>query len=222
MQDLAVFAEPARAAGRREHDEIVVLDEFAAGPLDLFLQEADGVAHHALERVADLGRDVLAGDLVAARRIRRQDPAVDAEVPQARGADVAGVAHVGDQPDALLVRVAGVDPELVEVQADGPALADDALVGLRPRDERRVVRLGVRHQDQQRLAHRLLDQLFLVDLQTVRPAGEVDHADREQVRMLGDEDVGLQDPDALVPELVLTNSSSGMSWNRCSRNCCGM
>ena len=97
----------------------------------------------------------------------------------------------------------GVDLELVDVQADRPALADDALVGLGPRHERRVVRLAVRHQDQQRLVHRQVDLLFLVDLQAVGPAGEVDHADREQVRMIRDEDVGLQDLDALVPELVL-------------------
>ena len=201
-QHLGVLAEPARPARRRQHHQVLLLYRALAAALNPLLEEPDRISHHTLEWMADLRIDVLTSHFVATRGIGGQDLTVDTEVPQAGRRHVAGVTHVRQQPRSSVVGVRRIGLETFHIQSHRAALADHPFVGFGARHKRGIVRLGVRQQDQQRFVHHLLDPLLLVHLQAVRAAGKVHHANGEQIRMVRHKKAGLEDPDALDPELV--------------------
>ena len=142
---------------------------------------------------------------VAPLRVRGQNRAGNAEVSQPRGADVAGIAHVRNQPGPFLGVVMRTSFELFNIYLSLPALIDHPFVCFGPGYERGIVSLSVRQQDKERLVRRLLNLFFLIDFQAVRPAGEIHHSYREQIGMVRHVHVRFEYLYALYPEFVLNH-----------------
>ena len=156
--------------------------------------------------MADLRVYVLSRNLVASLRVGRQHLAVDAKIPQPSGTDVAGIPHVGYQPRSLLGGIVCASYQLVPHKLRLCTLVYDSLVSLRSSYERGIVGLSIGKQNKHRLVRCLLDLFFLVDLQAVRPTGEVHHSDGEKIRLLGDVHMRFEYLDALDPELIVHHS----------------